>query len=201
MAMGRAAVEGEYDPRGPEDLLARCRLGDPGAQRAFYERYAAFVVRTARRLGTPPADIEDVTQEVFSVAFQKLKSFRGDDPSNWLYRICQREVQYRHRTRRIRQALTRIFGLGPAPAEIEGQERVAARHEAERRVGEILAAMNPKKREVFVLFEIEGLSGELIAARIGCPIDTVWTRLFYARREFTKIARARDLLQHAGGRR
>jgi RNA polymerase sigma-70 factor, ECF subfamily len=200
MARRGNAVQLDQDPPDPEDLLARCRSGDAAAQRQLYERHIAFVVRMARRLGTPVDELEDVAQEVFSVAFRKLSHFQGGDLSNWIYRICQREVQHRHRARRFRQAFARIFGAGPPPAELEGQERVATRHEAERRVGEILAAMNPKKREVFVLFEIEGLSGEAIAARIGCPLDTVWTRLFYGRREFTKIARGRDFLQRVGGR-
>lgn len=54
--------------------------------------------------------------------------------------------------------------------------------------------MAPKKREVFALFELEGLSGEEIAERVGCPIDTVWTRLFHARKEFEKIARQRGVI-------
>jgi RNA polymerase sigma-70 factor (ECF subfamily) len=184
-------------PREQTELLARCRSGDGGAQRAFYERYSPLVLRMARRLGTPPEELEDVVQEVFAVAFRKLPKFTGSEPSSWIYRICALEVQHRHRTRRVRQAISRIFDSGLAPANIESQERVTARHEAERRVGEILQRMNPKKREVFVLFEIEGLSGEAIAARIGCPVDTVWTRLFHARREFARIGRARDLFERS----
>jgi RNA polymerase sigma-70 factor (ECF subfamily) len=196
------AVAGEEEgPAGLEDLLARCRTGEPAAQRALYDRYAVFVARMARRHGTPPEELEDVVQEVFLVVFRKLSHFQGSDATSWIYRICQREVQHRHRTRRFRRAFARMFGAGPAPTEIEGQERVALRHEAERRVNEVLAAMSSKKREVFVLFEIEGLSGEMIAERIGCPLATVWTRLFHARREFTKIARSRDFLQRAGVRR
>jgi RNA polymerase sigma-70 factor (ECF subfamily) len=205
MAWKGIAVEDEERPGEPpgdlDDLLARCRSGEPAAQRKLYDRYVVFVARTARRLGTPPEELQDVTQEVFSVVFRKLDRFQHGDAASWIYRICQREVQHRHRARRIRRAFARIFGAGPAPSEIEGQERVALRHEAERRVGEILAAMSAKKREVFVLFEIEGLSGEEIAERIGCPLDTVWSRLFHARLEFTKIARARDFLQRVGIRR
>jgi RNA polymerase sigma-70 factor, ECF subfamily len=201
MAWRRTAVEDEDGLPDVAGLVVRCRSGDRAAQRALYERYVVFVVRTARRFGTPADELEDVAQEVFSVAFRKLDRFQVGELSSWLYQICHREVQHRHRARRFRQTFARLFGAGPPPAEIEGQERAVARHEAERRVGEILAAMNSKKREVFVLFEIEGLSGEAIAARIGRPIDTVWTRLFHARREFTRIARARDFLQRVGGRR
>ena len=47
--------------------------------------------------------------------------------------------------------------------------------------------------EVFALFELEGLTGEEIAERIGCKVDTVWTRLYYARKEFAKLAERRGL--------
>ena len=59
----------------------------------------------------------------------------------------------------------------------------------------VLERMSPKKREVFALFELEGLSGEEIAARIGVPVNTVWTRLHHARREFIKIGRRLGVME------
>jgi RNA polymerase sigma-70 factor (ECF subfamily) len=178
------------------DLVAGCLGGDRAAQRGFYERYARFVLRTARRLGTPPDEVEDVVQEVFSVAFRKLGEFKQGALSTWLYRICSNRVQHRHRARRIRDAFNRVFHRSVAwEAALEDPERGAARADAERMVSEILSRMSPKKREVFVLFEIEGLSGEAIAERVGCPLDTVWSRLYHARREFGRIGRARDALE------
>jgi len=55
--------------------------------------------------------------------------------------------------------------------------------------------MAPKKREVFALFELEGLSGDEIAERLGCPVNTVWTRLHHARAEFVKVARRLGCLE------
>jgi RNA polymerase sigma-70 factor, ECF subfamily len=180
------------------DLLAGCLRGDRAAQRAFYERYARFILRTARRLGTPDDEVEDVAQEVFSIAFRKLDEFRRGQLSTWLYRICRNRVQHRHRARLVRQAFARLFGWGGGwQTEGGSQERDTARGDAERRVAEILARMSAKKREVFVLFEIEGLPGEAIAERVGCPLDTVWSRLYHARREFGRIGRSRDLLERS----
>jgi RNA polymerase sigma-70 factor, ECF subfamily len=180
------------------ELLASCLRGDATAQRRFYERYARFILRTARRLGTPSDEVEDVAQEVFTVAFRKLDEFRQGQLSTWLYRICSHRVQHRHRARRVRQAFARLFGRGGGwAAEAASQEREASRGEAERSVSEILARMSPKKREVFVLFEIEGLTGEAIAERVGCPLDTVWSRLYHARREFGRVGRALDVLERA----
>ena len=66
--------------------------------------------------------------------------------------------------------------------------------EAERIVADVLQKMAPKKREVFALYELESLSGEEIAERVGCPVATVWTRLHHARKDFERIARKRGVL-------
>jgi RNA polymerase sigma-70 factor (ECF subfamily) len=65
----------------------------------------------------------------------------------------------------------------------------------------VYAALNrlgEKKRTVFVLFELEELSGEEIAALINCPVKTVWSRLASARIEFADAVR---LLSHEGDAR
>ena len=53
----------------------------------------------------------------------------------------------------------------------------------------MLAKLPPKKRTVLVLFEIEGLSAKEIADVVGCPENTVWSRLHHARAEMVKAAR------------
>jgi DNA-directed RNA polymerase specialized sigma24 family protein len=50
------------------------------------------------------------------------------------------------------------------------------------------AKMREERRSAFVLFELEGLSGEEIARIQSVPVNTVWTRLFHARREFLVLA-------------
>jgi RNA polymerase sigma-70 factor (ECF subfamily) len=55
--------------------------------------------------------------------------------------------------------------------------------------------MAAKKREVLALYEIDGLSGDEIAERLGCPPATVRTRLYHARREFLRLARRHGALE------
>ena len=54
--------------------------------------------------------------------------------------------------------------------------------------GEALAKIREERRTTFVLFEIEGLSGEEIARIQSVPLNTVWTRLYHARRDFAALA-------------
>lgn len=180
---------------GDLELVARCRAGDRSAWRALHDANLAFVWKVARRLGTPREELDDVVQETFLIAFGKLDRFDHGQFRTWLYRIAANVASARHRRRRIRRAIQSVFGGAEAEraAPRTPLEDVQAR-EAEEQVAEVLERMSPKKREVFALFELEGLSGEEIARRVGCPVDTVWTRLHHARKEFHRIARKRGYL-------
>jgi RNA polymerase sigma-70 factor, ECF subfamily len=185
------------EPDEEDELVARCREGDAGAFRAIYNLHFSRVHQTARRLGTPPAELDDVTQEVFASAFGKLDRFEGGRFGHWLHRICANVVTDHHRKRNVRDAFRRVFGAHAEPDTSPSPEGVAERAQASTQVAAILARMRPKHREVFALFELEGLSGEEIAARVGCPVNTVWTRLHHARQAFVKIGRKRGYIEEA----
>ncbi len=174
-------------------LISRCRAGDPFAFRALYDHHFEAVRWTARRLGTPPAELDDVTQEVFSNAFGKLSRFGGGSFSSWIYRICANVVTDHHRKRRVRDTFRSLWRPSPEQETDSAPtpEGLLARAQAEYRVAQILARMRPKHREVFALFELDGLSGEEIATRLSCPVNTVWTRLYHARRSFVSIGARR----------
>lgn len=177
-------------------LIARCRGGESAAFRALYELHFPFVHRLARHLGTPPAELDDVTQEVFSNAFGKLDHFGGGNFGHWIHRICANVVTDHHRKRRVRSALRSLIGLTERAAALAPTpEDLLGRTQAEHHVSAIMARLRPKQREVFVLFEIEKWSGEAIAERLGCPVNTVWTRLYHARRAFVQIGQKRGWIE------
>ena len=176
------------------ELVRAASEGDERAFRALFEQHFEFVWRSCKRLGLPDADAEDAAQEAFLVAHKRLADFTEGRFTTWLFRIAANLVSARHRRRRVREALRALWLSGdeehaPAP-DAAYQQREAA-----RRVGEVLARLAPKKREVFALFELEGLSGDEIALRVGCSVATVWTRLFHARKDFQRIAHKRGLIE------
>jgi RNA polymerase sigma-70 factor, ECF subfamily len=173
-------------------LLQRCKEGDGPAWRQLYDAHFEFVERICRRLGTPDSELDDVAQDIFLIAYRRLSDFREGRVTTWLYRIAANVVSSRHRRRRIRNALLGIFGRSP-PAPVRSADHDYDAAEAQAAVAQVLERMAPKKREVFALFELEGLSGEEIAERVGCKVETVWTRLHYARADFERIARKRRL--------
>ncbi|MBL8923098.1 MAG: sigma-70 family RNA polymerase sigma factor [Myxococcaceae bacterium] len=172
---------------GPGALVERCRAGDEAAWRSLYDEHFEFAWRTARRLGLPEADVEDAVQESFQVAWQQLPTFTWGRFTTWLYRIVANVVSARLRRRRVRDVFAGLFGRAePGEDTIDG--RLEARHTL-RSVERILRRLSREKREAFALFEIEGLTHEQIAELTGARVETVRTRLFYARREFQALAR------------
>ena len=175
-----------------QELVRRAQGGDADAFRALYDAQFGFVLRTCLRLGLPESDAEDAVQETFAVASRNLVKFGEGRLSTWLYRIAANVASGRLRRARVRDALLGRWLRRDEPAAPGPDEELASRETA-RRVREVVARLSPKKREVFALYELEGLSGEEIAERVGCPLATVWTRLHHARRDFESIARKRGL--------
>lgn len=157
---------------------------------AIYETWFFEVVRWIGVLGMPASEAEDLAQEVFLVVGRKLSTFDGGNEAGWLYRITELTVRDHRRrawfknlfVRRQREVdLERLThtGEGPALAYEHQEDRLALQR--------ILLKINKKRRTTFILFEIEGCSGEEIAAIQDIPLGTVWTRLHHARKEFWKL--------------
>jgi RNA polymerase sigma-70 factor (ECF subfamily) len=157
----------------------------------LYRDHFDFVYRVAKRL-EPRLDPEDVAQEVFLVVSRKLDTYDYESarPTSWLYGITMNVVRGMRR---------RLFLQLRWRADESEAEKIAARslEPAEVRqaydiANEILRKMSPQKRDVFVLAEFEGLSCAEIAAIVGTKEQTVWSRLFYARQDFSQRLAARD---------
>lgn len=167
------------------DLVVACVGGDGEAARSLHERYYAVAFAFLRKLGTRPGELEDACQEVFLRFFRYLPSFRGEaELKTWLYRLCITEARRARRRRHIGQVLEVL--LVQRRAEASDQVPAAGRTDATlaRLCGAALERMGEGLRLVFVLYEMEGLSGKQIAEIAGCPEATVWRRMHDARRLF-----------------
>jgi RNA polymerase sigma-70 factor (ECF subfamily) len=165
-------------------LVRRCVSGERDAWRALHARYRPIASAFLRRLGVQGEDLDDACQEVFLQMFRYLPRFRGEAQiKTWLYRLCITEAGNARRRRRLAQtaeiALRHQLDGQPAAAGPVMTDEMAG-----RRIDAALAALKAGERQVFVLFEMQGLDGEQIAAIAGCPVATVWRRLHYARQTF-----------------
>ena len=160
-----------------------------GGFRDIYERWFGDVVKWLYALGIPSSDTEDLAQEIFLVVRRKLHRFDGGNLAGWLYRIAQLTVRDHRRRSWFKNLMQRRRNLDLARVELTtpGPEARYADAENRRRFQALVAGMSEKLRTTFVLFEIEGYSGEEIAHIQDVPLGTVWTRLHLARKEFWKL--------------
>lgn len=157
---------------------------------ALFRAHAGFVATFAARIGVPPGDIDDVVQETFLVAHRR-EGYRAGDarPTTWLAEITLRVWSTLRRSRRRKSAEADDDAVALVPAPDDVFERAAAT-EALSRVERALASLDLDHRAVLVLFELHGETCEAIAAGLGVPLGTVYSRLHNARRKFQKAYEA-----------
>ena len=172
------------------DLVRCCLAGDPNAWRTLYDRHVSQVMRFVAALGVGAEDREDAVQDVFIAVYRSLASFRGEAQlSTWIYRIAARHVNRLASRRRMREMLSHLLWreLKHQPVIVDSYDGVERSSELEL-LDSLLQKLSPKKRTALVLFEIEGLPVEEVAQIVGCPVNTVWSRLHHARAELGKLA-------------
>jgi len=180
------------------ELVARCCTGDRAAWRALYERYASLVFRFLGALGVRDPEREDACQDVFLAVYRSLPSFRGEAQlSTWIYRITARTTGKLIQKRKLRALLADTLTSQPTPTASDPTEHATRSLLLDR----MLDRLNPKKRLVLVLFELEGVPVEEIARIADCPTNTVWSRLHHARLDLTKIAAREEKRRQQVGRR
>lgn len=167
---------------------------------SLYRAHYDFAWRTLRRLGVSERDVEDACQKLFLTAYRRFSEFEGrSSVKTWLCGIALRVASdYR------RSASVRRERLSEQVAELPstGSEQLQRLEQRERlrELDSILNELPLEQRTVLVLFELEQLSGEEIAALVNVPVGTVRSRLRLARRAFSQIiAERRSVTRVAAG--
>jgi len=173
-----------------DEVVARCQRGDAAAFRQLFLLHRAEVARLVFRLAGSGVDLEDLIQEVFLQVHRSLKDFRGQSKfTTWLHRVTVNVVlMYRRAARSRPQLVYPQLDDTQADPRLSPDEDVA-RSERIRAFQRVLDKLAEKKRTVFVLHELEGLTPTEIANIVSAPVLTVRTRLFYARRELAELLR------------
>lgn len=142
----------------------------------IFRAYRLPVLKLCSNVVGNPSDAEDVVQQVFLSVHRALPEFRGESLlSTWIYRIALRAAIATRAKRRTFEPLEEHL---PAPS---AEKELMLRDEA-RRVTVAMDRLSLDHRVVLSLFAIEGLSHGEIAAVLGVPEGTVWSRLSAARR-------------------
>lgn len=168
------------DPRRAEadEWIGRAQAGDESAFERLYREHVGRVYALCLRMSADARRAEELTQDVFVRAWERLGSFRGDSAfSSWLYRLAVNVVlgerrSERRRTKRV-LATDEAAQAIPAPRANPGE-----RMDLERAI----AGLPPGARAIFVLYEIEGYRHEEIAELTGLASGTSKAQLHRARR-------------------
>jgi RNA polymerase sigma-70 factor (ECF subfamily) len=164
----------------------------------LFRRYATFVANFLARMGVPRPDLDDLVQEVFLVAHRNGGYSPGPaKPSTYLASIA-----FRAATTHRRKGKTRSFVRSAEEIVMHaGDSRFSPERDADQKrqlalLDRALSALDPDKRAVFVMAELQGESVVSIAEGLGIPVDTAYSRLRAARRMFREAA---DALYADGG--
>jgi len=182
------------------ELIAAVLRGETASFEPLIVKYSPRIFATARRYARRESEVEDIVQEVWTKAFQKLSGFRGDAPfEHWLMRMAVRTCydflrQHRRNRETTFTELTEpendwLDRFVAAPSDAS-DESAAARQLIER----VLAMLSPAARLVITLLEIEDRSVKEIAELTGWSVPLVKVRAFRARAEMKKCLQriARD---------
>lgn len=156
---------------------------------AAYSEHGPFIGRVIRRLIGEGPDVDDLLQETFVTAFRAGHKFAGRARlRTWLYGIaanlCMRHNRGRRRFRLFWQRLSGEPKMTATPPD-----HLLERHRLTQALREAVAQLPFAQREVYVLYELEELEGRDVAALIGAPLATVWTRLHRARKKVERRMR------------
>ena len=167
-----------------------------------YAEHFAFAWRSVRRLGVDSSAVEDVVQEIFLVVHRRLVDFEARaSMKTWLFGIVLRVV--RDHRRSLRRKPAQLGGKATMDPDVErvrdtrerGPHEQAVERQAVEALHAILDELDDERREVFVLSELEGMTVPEIAEAVEANVNTVYSRLRAARREFDQAVgrhQARD---------
>ena len=155
----------------------------------LFHAHFDLIWRTVRRLGVPPAAIDDAAQEVFVVASRKLDVIEPGKERAFLCAIAMRVASDARRAQSRRGTSVAVdadvlVDATPTPEDLLDQKR------AREHLDALIARMPEDVRAVFVLYELEGLTMAEIAAALELAPGTVASRLRRGREQFnTMVAR------------
>ena len=184
------SIAGQLEPHPDVALVARVRDGDVSAYDTLVRKYERQLFRIAQHITQNREDAEDVMQDAFLKAYEKLEQFQGNSKFyTWLVRIAVNESLMRLRKRRTGRMVSidedveteegsmprDLADWSPDPEALYGQSEIADI------LRKTIQGLPPGFRVVFVLRDVEGLSTEETAETLGLSIPAVKSRLLRAR--------------------
>lgn len=181
------------EPPAPAVEPSAVRAATGGDFDALYRAHFNFVWRTLRRLGVSEAALDDAAQEVFVVVHRRLADLIPESsPKAWLYAIAQRVASDQ------RRSVRRKGNLLPLTTDMLARDKTpletAMQRQANDLVLEFLESLDPDRRTVFILVELEQMSAPEVARVAAANLNTVYYRISSARKAFAAFVEQRTSL-------
>ena len=167
------------------DLVGLVAMEDVRAFEALYRAYHPRLRRFLRGMLRQPTMVDEVLDDTMLVAWRKAHTFDATSRvSTWLFAIAYRQAL--KALRRLDWSLPDPVDEPAAPRE-EEPDRELAHTQLRQRLDAVLAQLSPEHRAVIEMTYFHGYSCKEIAEVVGCPVATVKTRMFYARRHMKSL--------------
>jgi len=184
------ALRVENDEDG--QLVESTQLGRRDSFDALVEKYYKKIYNLAYRYVGDPEEANDLSQEIFTAAYQNLKKFRGDAKfSTWLFQIATNRGKNRFKYLKRRGYFTsksqsegddeRETQQREVPDFSTNPETMLAGKQIQKIVQDAINELDPDHKEIVILRDIEGFSYEEIAQVLNLPEGTTKSRLHRAR--------------------
>jgi len=178
----KASDEGTVrDPAGEREaaLLRAVAAGDRAAFETLYRCYFPRLGRFLQRVLRHPHLVEEALNDAMYVVWNKAASFNGRSKvSTWIFAIA-----YRRALKCLAGYDAALeFDADQAESPEPGPDRILMNRERDALLAHALAQMTPEHRAVIELTYFHGCRYQEIAQIVGCPVDTVKTRMFHARK-------------------
>lgn len=172
--------EGGFDQR----LISLVRQRDPKAFEELYRRYQSRLTRFVGNLVRQPQIVEEVLDDTLMVVWERATDFKGESKlSTWIFAIA-----YRKAMKAVRRYDAPIDDpeAENRPSDESNAEEVFGQARLHSVLRDAMAQLSPDHRSVVELTYFQDLSYREIAEIMSCPVDTVKTRMFYARRHLKR---------------
>jgi RNA polymerase sigma-70 factor (ECF subfamily) len=171
-------------------LIARCQAGDKQAFGVLVEKYMQRAYYTALGLVGTHDDALDLSQEAFIRAYRSIAKFNSSvgEFFTWYYKIL-RNLCFNFLRDRARHARTfsevdgPVLRLSEIPDEEHDVSVIAERDELKQMLWKAISSLREQDREIIILKDFQDMSYKEIAEVLDCPIGTVMSRLFNARKQ------------------
>ena len=171
------------------ELVQKAKAGDLDAFQKLYERFVTRVLSFVYRMVRSKSEAEDIVQDTFVAAFQKISELKEDTKfQSWLFTIARNNV---YQTYRVRGVPLVSLDSAANEGETPEAERLATKaktpeesilsSELEQIIQDTLSELSDKQREVFVLSALKHFSYEQIAEIVGRTVGAVKMDIHRAR--------------------